>query len=127
MSVMKSRGLIVLISDYIGLDKAWAQYLRVAAKRFDIIGVMVRDPRDRRLPKHAGEYVLEDPFTDEKVIIDCAQYWRPYETYVKELEQDITEVFRSVQSDCLLLETDEDYVKKLMTFFRKRERQVVER
>lgn len=125
MGAMKQRGMLIVISDFIGLSDRWKHYLEVARGHFELVGINIRDPRDRRLPKHAGEYVLEDPFSEKKLIIDCKQYYEPYKKYVQQEEQLIQQGFRSVKGDALLLEVgQQDYIKDLLLFFHKREQQV---
>ena len=124
MGALKERGLLIIISDYIGLKQGWDTRLRIASQRYDIIGVMIRDPRDRRLPKSAGEYVLEDPYTEEKIIIDCATYAKPYEEHVAKEEQAILERFRTSKNDLLQLEVGSNYRKQIMTFFARRAAQM---
>ena len=124
MGALQQRGLLIIISDFIGLEDNWDQHLRVASQRYDLIGVMIRDPRDRRLPKRAGEYVLEDPYTQEKLIIDCAQYAEPYKEYVKQEEQTIFDRFYTSKNDIFSLEAGSDYRKQILTFFARRAAQL---
>ncbi len=125
MGAMKQRGMLIIISDFIGLSERWHHYLEVARGRFEIVGINIRDPRDRRLPKHAGEYILEDPFSDKKLIIDCAQYYKPYKEHVEKEENAIKQGFRKIQGDVLLLEVgQQDYIRDLLLFFHKREQTI---
>jgi len=125
MSAFKQRGLIIIISDFIGLSDKWNHYLESARGRFEILGINIRDPRDRRLPKRAGEYVLEDPYSEKKLIIDCAEYYKPYQEYVAREEERVKQLFRAVHGDVLLLEVgQQDYIQELLLFFHKREKQV---
>lgn len=123
MGAMDTPGLIVLVSDFLEPQEDWMKYLRVADLKFDFIGVMIRDKRDRRLPKNAGEYVLVDPSTGEKIIIDCAAYAEPYKEYVRQEEQSIRETFHRMNSDVAILEPEHDAIKKLMSFFYRRSKQ----
>lgn len=125
MGAMKQRGMLIIISDYIGVSEKWHHYLEIARGRFEIVGINIRDPRDRRLPKHAGEYVLEDPYSEKKLIIDCAQYYTPYKKHVEKEEEAIKQAFRMVQGDVLLLEVgQENYIQDLLLFFHKREQMI---
>lgn len=122
MSAMKQRGMLIIISDFIGLSDRWQHYLKMARERFEIVGINARDPRDRRLPKHAGEYIIQDPYSDKKLVIDCAEYYKPYRTYVEKEEERIKQLFRAVRGDVLLLEVgQQDYIKDLLLFFHKRQ------
>ncbi len=124
VSVTRGRGVIIIVSDFLGMEDRWRGYLESASGRFQMIGVCIRDPRDRRLPKHAGEYVLEDPYSDEKIVIDCAVYAEPYRRYVEDEEERIRSAFRQVRGDVIFLEVGTDFVRPLMRFFHKRELRV---
>ena len=81
---------------------------------------MIRDPRDRMLPPEMGQYLLEDPFSGEKLYIDTKQYGSVYKKFVEEEEANIERHFKSTKSDLLKLDTSKDFYKEIMTFFKKR-------
>jgi len=120
MSILKSNAVIIIISDFIGLGPEWYKYLRMLNTRFEIIGIMIRDPRDRELPRDAGQYFLEDPFNGEKLYIDAAQYADAYKKYAEAEEAEIAKHFKSTNSDFLKIITGKDYNTELIKFFKKR-------
>jgi uncharacterized protein (DUF58 family) len=120
MSILKSNAVLIIISDFIGLGPEWFKYLRMLNTRFEIIGIMIRDPRDRELPKDAGQYYLEDPFTQEKLYIDAAQYADAYKKYVEKEEESIAKHFKATNADFLKIITDKDYNTDLIKFFKRR-------
>ncbi|MEM4637945.1 MAG: DUF58 domain-containing protein [Candidatus Woesearchaeota archaeon] len=119
-NTLKTRAVIVIISDFIGLSENWYKYLRIASQKYEVIGIMVRDPRDRELPTEAGQYVLEDPYTGEKIYIDTKKYFEVYKKYVEKEEANIEKHFKATKSDLLKLTTNKDFYKDVMTFFKRR-------
>ena len=117
---LKSKAVIVIVSDFIGLADNWYKYLRIASQRFEVIGIMIRDPRDRQLPKNAGQYMLEDPYTGEKLYIDVNQYAESYKQLVEKEEAEIEKHFKATKSELLKLSTNEDFYRPIVTFFKKR-------
>lgn len=117
---LKNKAVIVIISDFIGLDEKWYKYLRIASQKYEIIGIMIRDPRDRELPSDAGQYLLEDPYSGEKLYIDSKEYAGVYKKYVEDEESKIERHFKATKSDLLKLSTDKDFYKDIITFFKKR-------
>ena len=118
---LKEKAVLVIVSDFIGLDENWYKYLKIASQKYEIIGIMVRDPRDRELPKDTGgQYMLEDPYTGEKLHIDVNDYADAYREYVKKEEADIEKHFKATKSDLLTLTTDQEFYKLIVTFFKKR-------
>jgi len=125
LSLMEVPGLIILVSDFIGLDATWEHYLKVMAKKHDLLCIMVRDPRDRRLPE-VGEYILADPSTGQKLVIDASDYAKPYYEYVLHEEESLHSLLNMAHADMLLLETTDDYASKIVHFFLIRNRKVKE-
>src|SRR3989339_542148 len=46
---IKERTLVFIISDFIGAQQGWEKDLEIAANKFDLIGIMVRDPIDKAI------------------------------------------------------------------------------
>lgn len=120
MSFLQSKALIIIVSDFLGLKDDWRRYLKVLSQKYDLIGMMVRDPRDRELPKGTGQYILEDPYSNEKLYVDVNQYADKYKAYVEKEEEEIRKEFKKIRGGFLLLQTDKDFLEPVMTFFRTR-------
>jgi uncharacterized protein (DUF58 family) len=120
MSVVRGNAVLIIISDFIGLGPDWQKYLRMLHARFEVIGIMIRDPRDRELPKEAGQYYLEDPFSGEKLYIDTATYAKAYKEYVEKEEDAIAKHFKAANADFMKIITDKDYNVELIKFFKRR-------
>jgi hypothetical protein len=81
--------------------------------------LLVRDPRDRRLPEH-GEFVLEDPTTGQKLVVDSADYAQPYADFVAQEEARITTLVRRAGAELIALETTQSYKDVLTRSFLRR-------
>ncbi len=121
LAYMQSRGLVVLISDFIGFDPSWDKPLKVMAQKHQLIGIMVRDRRDRELPA-SGEYVLSDPSSGQKLVIDAGDYSQPYKEYVRQEEMQIKGLLMRAGADLLSLETTDNYSRALTRFMTMRNR-----
>lgn len=119
-SFLKERSVIIIISDFIGLEEGWHRYINILAGFYDIIAIMIRDPRDYLMPKVAGQYLLEDPFSDAKLYIDSKQYQRLYADETRKDEEFIRNSFEKAKLGFVSLRTDEEYQEKIMKYFRKR-------
>ena len=116
LAIMRTRGLIIIISDFIGFDKDWDRTLKIMAEAHDLLCILVRDQRDRRLPA-SGEYVLADPSSGEVIVIDVADYAEPYKAYVEAEEARLKTLLRRANADLVSLETTEDFSRVLMRYF----------
>lgn len=121
MSMLKTSAVLIIVSDFIGLGPNWQKYLKMLNNKFEVIGIMIRDPRDRELPKDAGQYFLEDPFSGEKLYVDTAQYASAYKQYVEKEEEDIAKHFKKSNADFIkIITSNKEYYIDLMKFFKRR-------
>lgn len=125
MKTAKERGLLIIVSDFIGLKKEWERTVRTASVMFDVIGVMIRDPRDEVLPKGVGQIVIEDPYTDSNIVINPNMLGPAYERYVKREEDEIKKVFIKSNADFLKLSTSAHFTKPMVEFFIKRRQRLL--
>lgn len=122
--MMEERVLFILISDFLSLPKGWEQYVKMLAVQHDLIGIMVRDPRDNELSQQHLQTIVEDPESDERLLIDTKQYAKLYETEVTKEEAYIANVFTKTRAGFLKLDMTKDALSQLITYFQKRTRRV---
>jgi uncharacterized protein (DUF58 family) len=120
LSILDKKGLVIIISDFINEDEKWLNTLKVMAQKHEVIGIMIRDPRDYSLPKNTGQILIEDPFSKQLLYVDAAQYSKPYEQFNRNQINLINTVFTNNRATLLQLRTDQEYLTPLMMFFRKR-------
>ena|SRR3989344_1949116 len=119
--VLPRGSLFFIVSDFIGLKgEEWIKALRVACRKLDVMGIMIRDVRDRLLPSEYSEIVLESPEDDRKKVINPAAIKHAYESYVKREEERIAEVFSQCGGEFMLLTTDADFVNAIIKTFKRR-------
>ena len=124
--VLHRRAVVFLISDFQAPD--FSKELSVTARRHDLIAVPIIDPREEELPD-VGWLTLEDAETGEQLEINTADRktrLRFLENADAARETRLRE-FRRKRVDVIALHTDEDYVPALRTFFRTRERRLMQR
>jgi uncharacterized protein (DUF58 family) len=121
LAMVTTPSLFILISDYIGFETSWERFLKIMATQHDLIVIIVRDPRDRRLPS-VGEFLVEDPSTGQTLLIDATDYAAPYAAYVAQEEERIASLMRQAGAQMILLETTDDYADVLLREFILRKR-----
>jgi|FLOH01.1.fsa_nt_gi uncharacterized protein (DUF58 family) len=119
-ALLGEKSLIIVVSDFIGLEPGWDKYIRMLTHNFDILGIMVRDPRDKTLPEGTGQYLLEDPYSNEKMLIDSNDYAKIYADRVKKQEEEVKKGFQSAQAGFISVESDKDFMKPLMKYLKTR-------
>jgi len=122
MKTVGEKSMLFLITDFIGLEKGWERDIKISSGKFDGIAVIVRDPRDRALPKGTGQVVIEDPFSEREIMVDSSDSDRmEYERYVRAEEERIKGSLREGGWDFVEISTDESFVMPILKFLKRRE------
>ena len=119
---LKERSIVMIVSDFIGLKGDWEKYLKIAGRKYDLIGVMVRDPRDRYLPTDNTNVFVTDPYSNKQVVFNPAVLKKSYESFVTVEEEKIKSVFLNSNCDFINLSTDKHFESSFINFFRRRQR-----
>lgn len=124
MNFIKERAVVIIISDFIGFEKDWPKALTTAMGKFEIIGLMVRDPRDNTMPTGTGNVVLSDPLSSARKTIDPDYIKENYEKITKAQKQEVFDAFALIGSDVLELTTDKPFMHPILKLLKKRERRM---
>lgn len=121
MRLTNRKAVVFLISDM--LDANFAQALAVAARRHDMIGMRVIDPKELALPK-SGYVNIEDAETGELLTADLGRksLLQRYGIEAAGMRAGQADIFRRAGSDLIDITCGGDYVLPLMRFFEKREK-----
>lgn len=120
-STVRRRAIIFLLSDF--MSTGYENALGRLARRHDMVGLQLLDPRERELPA-AGLVTLWDPETDAWRRIDTgdASVRAYFARRTEEFDRGLERTLRERGADLLRLETGRSYAEPLLTFFRRRER-----
>lgn len=116
---IKKRSIAFLLSDFI--DHGYEKILRIVTKKHDLIGLVLSDKREKEIPK-IGLIKITDSETGKDRWLDTSNR-KVYESIIKmNNENDLKRknIFLSSRLDSIDIETDEDYVKPLVQFFKMR-------
>lgn len=112
-NVQKKRSIAFVVSDY--RTESYSQALQIASRRHDIIGVMINDEMDVRLPS-IGLLPAIDPESGEVVLLDTSMGDDEGSSHLEEA----LDCFKRSNADLIQMQTGEDYVKVLLRFFKGR-------
>lgn len=121
-SFLQGKAVIIIVSDFIGMAEGWERYIQMLSNEFELIGMMIRDPRDSELPDSGGQLMVKDPYSGKNLYVDSGQYKDIYKQWVEHREDYIKNVFRKNRGDFIKIETDKDYMKPVIHFFQSRSR-----
>lgn len=118
-NVMRKRAIVFMLSDFMTED--YQHELKIAGKRHDITGIRVYDERETNMP-NVGMIQLKDEETDEVIWVNTAskvtrnRYELAYKKHLAYFE----DAFNKSGSGKLSTRVDENYVGKLLSYFKAR-------
>jgi len=120
-NIQKKRAIVFLLSDFI--DEGYEQALNIASRRHDIVGLHIYDKSEKELP-NVGLLRTKDAETGKEKVIDTSMksVRDNYAQWFADHENTFKTVFNKSGSDVVSIQTDQDYVKALLKFFKKRGR-----
>ncbi|MFC4005795.1 DUF58 domain-containing protein [Nonomuraea purpurea] len=121
--VVRRRGLVVVVSDFLDDPQTWEPPLRRLAVRHQVLAVEVLDPRELTLPD-VGILTLIDPETGRRreVATGNARLRRRYAEAAAEQRDAIAGAVRRAGAAHLRLRTDRDWVRDLVQHVMKQRR-----
>jgi len=111
---------VIILSDFIRMDKDTSQTLDLFSRRFETIAIMIKDSLDKTFPKIGGEIIIEDPKTKEQMIINPAVAKKAYEKNALEQDSMVKKIFTECGIDFLEVMTNEHIALKLAEFLKER-------
>lgn len=117
---IKKRCTCFVISDFID-EHDFAHALAIANRKHDVVALRVYDPRENQLPP-VGMMYLRDAETGEQMWVDTSdkKLREAYEKYAFVREKELDAIFKRSGVDVVNIRSDEDYVRALITLFKKR-------
>jgi uncharacterized protein (DUF58 family) len=117
-SVLKRAALVFCLSDFLHADAFWSSP-QVAGQlhRADFIPVIVEDQWEQELPEVRGFFRMRDlERGDQKVITISKPESERYVAMLRDRRESLRANFYRLGMDHLVLRTDDDYLKRIMTF-----------
>ncbi len=116
-------GIVFLVSDF--ADAGFEPPFRVAARKYDLIAVRIRDRAEQRLPD-AGLILLRDPETGEEVLADTGNedLRRRYNQLAQRRDAELTRFFQTCGVDLIEIGTEDTPTVPLEKFFKRREKKI---
>jgi uncharacterized protein (DUF58 family) len=118
-NIQKKKAVSFIISDF--MSPSFENYLRLAGKKHDVIGLHIFDIREKELPD-VGLIRIINPETGAIQVLDSTSsdvrlfYKNRFENHVDQLEK----IFSRLSLDFISLSTSDSYILKLHSFFKRR-------
>lgn len=120
-NMVKKRSICFLLSDF--LTVGYERALAVAARRHDLIGLHLYDPRERELPD-MGLIYAHDAESGVRSWLDTGsrRIRDKYAERYADQQSYFRQAFRKSRADVVSIETTQDYVRAMRQFFESRSR-----
>lgn len=117
--VMKKKAIVFILSDF--MDDEYDSPLKIASKRHDITGIRIYDKYEVEMPK-IGIVPMEDVETGNVILVNTnnRNIRNSYKANYLENVDYFETVFSKSGAGTISTRVDEDYVKKLLGFFKRR-------
>lgn len=125
VQVLRRQGILVLISDYLSPLEQFEKPLKLAAKKFDLIPVVVTDKLERGLPACSACMTVVDPETGQEgtLALTAAMNERLQEDARQRTEK-LTKLFNPLKVEPITVDTAQPAADPVIAFFRRRTRQL---
>ncbi len=123
-SHLRKMSVIFLISDFMTAeDLGGSRDLKMLAGHHDLVGVVVEDPAESRLPVGTGAVGFRDLETGARLRVGLSgALRRDYLAYAEQRRQDLIESFYQVPMDHAFLRSDQPALEPLLRLFLARRR-----
>lgn len=117
--VTRRKAVVFVVSDF--QDRGYEKALRVAARRHDVIPIIVTDRHEELLPR-AGLMELHDAETGRRVVVDTSSRTArlQFAQFVAQRRDERDRMFRKLKIDFVETRTGESFVEPLRRLFEKR-------
>lgn len=120
-NAIKKRCTAFIISDFIDDNKELKHALTIANNKHDMVGIRIFDEREGQLPS-IGMVKMKDAETGNYLWVDTSsrKVRGAYSHWWNEMNKQLEDAFTKTGVDYVNINTNEDYVRSLMTLFKKR-------
>ena len=116
-SVLKKRAIVFMLSDF--MDDNYEKTLKIAGSKHDLTGIRVYDKHDEEIPNLGMVPILDSETGKVQLINTSAKSVRTsYKGNASHLYNYYLNVFKRSGSGTVNTRVDEDYVKKLLGYFK---------
>ena len=117
--VTKRQSVAFLLSDF--MTSGYESALKIAHRRHDLVPIVLRDPMESALP-NVGLAAFQDAETGEVLLFDTSSksVRRRFRQKMEQEWEDQRRLFKRFKIDSVELSTQQDYVRPLVLFFKRR-------
>ena len=118
-NILKNRSIAFIISDFISKD--YSNSLKIFSSKHDVTGIRIYDQTEETIP-NLGVIDVNDNETGQRFTVNTAskRVRKKYAEYYNSKRREFTENFKMSGSGTIECNTQDDYQKKLLKYFKSR-------
>ena len=126
LQVLKHQGIVVLISDFIISVSSFEKPFKLAAKKFDLIPVLVQDRREHVLPHVPVCLHVTDPETaqTDELCLSADDLNQQLQSYWEGQHKALHALFTPFKIEPIIANTDEPLADPVIAFFKRRAKKI---
>ena len=120
--VIKRQGILLLISDFLAPLSSFAKPFRLAAKKFDLIPLILQDKLEHRLPRLSACLDITDPETGETDLISLSsgEINEALDKFHREHDTQLRRLFSPYKIEPIVVDTAQNTADPVIAFFKRR-------
>ncbi len=124
--LIKHQGILIFISDFLADVPTFAQPLQLAAKKFDLIPVVIQDKLEQKLPSvHAAvEMIDPETHTRQLVSLSVAEINRILTQRQQQWKEQLDGLFHPLNISAIEIDPSASAVDPVIAFFKQRARKI---
>lgn len=124
--VVKRQGILILISDFLAPAESFSKPFKLAAKKFDLIPVILKDKLEEKLPYLGVCLEVTDPETGEEDLIglSSAEPNNVLHAYCSRQQEELRALFNPFKIESITVDTAEPPSDPVIAFFKRRAKKI---
>ena len=124
--VIKRQGILILISDFLTPADSFEKQLRLAAKKFDLIPVILQDRLEQTLPRFPLCIDLQDPETGQEKFLSLAGSYinNTLQLHQDNWKRELATLFNPLKIEAITVDTAQPTADPVIRFFKQRTKKV---
>ena len=121
LNSIRRRSLVFVVSDFIS-SPGWESVLSLLSQRHEVLAIRLFDPAEMELPD-AGVMVMEDAETGEQMVVDShdKKFRTHFYDAIQQRENQLKDAFKRAGVDVMSLSTEDDMVRSIVQFAKRRQ------
>lgn len=126
LKVLKHQGIVILISDFIAPVPSFERPFKLAAKKFDLIPVLVQDPLEHKLPRVPVCVSVTDPETGEtdEICATGSELNKWLSDYWDRQNRTLKQLFTPFEMEPIVADTTKPLADPVIAFFKRRAKKI---